>query len=213
MDTAGRVDRFRKRYQAKHCRSEARRRAVQPSPAAEPTAVSRDPEEREPLASSEPRIAQAAYSRPMSASALPTAPAARPYIGGQAVLEGVMMRAPTSFAVVVRRRDGSLLVRERPMRRRTAGCRAVAVRPRHRVARRVAAPRERGAALLAEHLDARISRPRSSAKRKAAASDAAARRRSGCSRALGLVRCSRSRRATERTAPAYRRERKGARGR
>jgi uncharacterized protein YqhQ len=41
--------------------------------------------------------------------------AARPYIGGQAVLEGVMMRAPKSFAVVVRRRDGSLQVRERPV--------------------------------------------------------------------------------------------------
>jgi uncharacterized protein YqhQ len=40
---------------------------------------------------------------------------ARPYIGGQAVLEGVMMRAPRSFAVVVRRRDGSLHVRERAM--------------------------------------------------------------------------------------------------
>jgi uncharacterized protein YqhQ len=40
---------------------------------------------------------------------------ARPYIGGQAVLEGVMMRAPKSFAVVVRRRDGSLRVRERAM--------------------------------------------------------------------------------------------------
>jgi len=40
----------------------------------------------------------------------------RPYIGGQAVLEGVMMRAPSSFAVVVRRRDGSLLVRERAMK-------------------------------------------------------------------------------------------------
>jgi uncharacterized protein YqhQ len=39
----------------------------------------------------------------------------RPYIGGQAVLEGVMMRAPSSFAVVVRRRDGSLMVRERAM--------------------------------------------------------------------------------------------------
>ena len=39
--------------------------------------------------------------------------AARPYIGGQAVLEGVMMRAPRSFAIVVRRRDGSLFVRER----------------------------------------------------------------------------------------------------
>jgi uncharacterized protein YqhQ len=42
--------------------------------------------------------------------------AARPYIGGQAVLEGVMMRAPTSFAVVVRRKDGTLLVRERGMK-------------------------------------------------------------------------------------------------
>jgi uncharacterized protein YqhQ len=39
----------------------------------------------------------------------------RPYIGGQAVLEGVMMRAPTSFAVALRRRDGSILLRERPM--------------------------------------------------------------------------------------------------
>jgi len=39
----------------------------------------------------------------------------RPYIGGQAVLEGVMMRAPTSFAIVVRRRDRSLHVRERAM--------------------------------------------------------------------------------------------------
>ena len=38
---------------------------------------------------------------------------ARPYIGGQAVLEGVMMRSPKSFAIVVRRKDGSLVVRER----------------------------------------------------------------------------------------------------
>jgi uncharacterized protein YqhQ len=45
---------------------------------------------------------------------MPSAPT-RPYIGGQAVLEGVMMRAPSSFAVVVRRRDGSLQVRERAM--------------------------------------------------------------------------------------------------
>jgi uncharacterized protein YqhQ len=44
-----------------------------------------------------------------------TSPSLRPYIGGQAVLEGVMMRAPRSFAVVVRRRDGSLHVRERGM--------------------------------------------------------------------------------------------------
>ncbi len=45
----------------------------------------------------------------------------RPYIGGQAVLEGVMMRAPKSFAVVVRRRDGSLHVREHGMQERAKG--------------------------------------------------------------------------------------------
>jgi uncharacterized protein YqhQ len=44
-----------------------------------------------------------------------TSSAARPYIGGQAVLEGVMMRSPKAFAVVVRCRDGSLHVRERAM--------------------------------------------------------------------------------------------------
>lgn len=49
---------------------------------------------------------------PSAVGTVDTAPA-RPYIGGQAVLEGVMMRAPTSFAIVVRRRDGSLHVRER----------------------------------------------------------------------------------------------------
>jgi uncharacterized protein YqhQ len=41
---------------------------------------------------------------------------ARPYIGGQALIEGVMMRSPHAFAVVVRRRDGSLTVHEEPMR-------------------------------------------------------------------------------------------------
>lgn len=40
---------------------------------------------------------------------------ARPYIGGQAVLEGVMMRSPTSFSIAIRRADGSLVVRERAM--------------------------------------------------------------------------------------------------
>lgn len=44
-----------------------------------------------------------------------TVTSARPYIGGQALLEGVMMRSPTSFAMVVRRADGSLVVRERAM--------------------------------------------------------------------------------------------------
>jgi uncharacterized protein YqhQ len=50
-----------------------------------------------------------------------TADRSRPYIGGQAVLEGVMMRAPTSFAVVVRRRDGSLHLREHAMAEQERG--------------------------------------------------------------------------------------------
>src|SRR3954471_20800408 len=44
---------------------------------------------------------------------MPTEP--RPYIGGQAVIEGVMMRSPGSMSIVCRRRSGELVVRERPM--------------------------------------------------------------------------------------------------
>ena len=40
----------------------------------------------------------------------------KPYIGGQALLEGVLMRSPASLAMVVRRRDGSLHVRERAVK-------------------------------------------------------------------------------------------------
>ena len=40
---------------------------------------------------------------------------ARPYIGGQALIEGVMMRSPHAFAAVVRRAGGELVVREEPM--------------------------------------------------------------------------------------------------
>jgi uncharacterized protein YqhQ len=36
----------------------------------------------------------------------------RPYIGGQAVLEGVMMRSPRSLVVAVRRPDGRIAIRE-----------------------------------------------------------------------------------------------------
>jgi uncharacterized protein YqhQ len=49
---------------------------------------------------------------------------ARPYIGGQALIEGVMMRSPHAFSAVVRRRDGSLVVRERPMADLRKGVRA-----------------------------------------------------------------------------------------
>lgn len=54
----------------------------------------------------------------MSDTKIENGTAARPYIGGQAVLEGVMMRSPSSFAVAVRRADGSISIRERPV---TAG--------------------------------------------------------------------------------------------
>jgi uncharacterized protein YqhQ len=47
---------------------------------------------------------------------MPDAQVTKPYIGGQAVLEGVMMRAPTSLSIVLRRKDGRLQVRERPVR-------------------------------------------------------------------------------------------------
>ena len=39
----------------------------------------------------------------------------KPYIGGQAVIEGVMMRAPGCISVAVRRPDGGLVVREGPL--------------------------------------------------------------------------------------------------
>jgi uncharacterized protein YqhQ len=45
-----------------------------------------------------------------------------PYnVGGQAVIEGVMMRAPGSVAIVVRRRNGSIVIRERSMPAITKG--------------------------------------------------------------------------------------------
>src|SRR4051794_14116098 len=35
-------------------------------------------------------------------------------VGGQAVLEGVMMRSPRCFAVAVRRKGGAIVIREQP---------------------------------------------------------------------------------------------------
>jgi len=37
----------------------------------------------------------------------------KPYVGGQAVIEGVMMRSPRSLAVAARRPDGTIVTRER----------------------------------------------------------------------------------------------------
>lgn len=45
---------------------------------------------------------------------------AKPYIGGQAVIEGVMMRAPGCLSVAVRRPDGTIAVREGPMKSKVA---------------------------------------------------------------------------------------------
>jgi uncharacterized protein YqhQ len=39
----------------------------------------------------------------------------RPYIGGQAVIEGVMMRSPRALTIVCRKQSGELVVRERLM--------------------------------------------------------------------------------------------------
>ena len=39
--------------------------------------------------------------------------ATKPVIGGQAVIEGVMMRSPKSFAISVRKPDKTIVVRER----------------------------------------------------------------------------------------------------
>src|SRR6188472_417397 len=73
------------------------------------------------------RAKRTRYSRPqMSNQPAVVGPdgVARPYIGGQALLEGVMMRSPHAFSAVVRRRDGSLVVRERPMADLRKGSRA-----------------------------------------------------------------------------------------
>lgn len=44
----------------------------------------------------------------------------QPYIGGQAVIEGVMMRAPGCLSIAVRRPDGGIAVQEGPTRSRLA---------------------------------------------------------------------------------------------
>lgn len=52
-------------------------------------------------------------TEPKRAPRLTTGRQARPQIGGQAVIEGVMMRSGTSFAIAVRRPDGEILTRGR----------------------------------------------------------------------------------------------------
>jgi uncharacterized protein YqhQ len=49
----------------------------------------------------------------------------RPYIGGQALIEGVMMRSPRGVAIAVRRPDGSLVLRDEALPSETSGLRKV----------------------------------------------------------------------------------------
>src|SRR6266511_2757074 len=50
------------------------------------------------------------------ADAVTEVSARRPDVGGQAVIEGVMMRSPASFTVVCRRPDGSIVIKEEAWR-------------------------------------------------------------------------------------------------
>jgi uncharacterized protein YqhQ len=103
----------------------------------------------------------------------PPLPAARPYIGGQAVLEGVMMRAPTSFAIVVRRKDGTLHVRERAIADERTGLRKW--------------PLIRGVASLVESLKLGSEALRFSAEQYEKDLDAAAAKATSILSALGLA--------------------------
>jgi len=62
----------------------------------------------------EDRVKKTLWSRWSRMLPLLLADAAKPYIGGQAVLEGVMMRSPGSFVVAVRKPDGGIAVRAEP---------------------------------------------------------------------------------------------------
>lgn len=93
-----------------------------------------EPEHSTPSAA--PKMRRPGVLRRITLSAL-AAPAA---IGGQAVMDGVMMRGPHSWAVAVRRRDGSIAVQHRPI---------VSFASRHAWAR---IPLVRGVVALAESL-------------------------------------------------------------
>jgi len=47
-------------------------------------------------------------------------PETKPYIGGQALIEGVMMRAPRGMSIAVRRPDGTIVVQEGPLHSKMA---------------------------------------------------------------------------------------------
>src|SRR5689334_25093287 len=81
-------------------------------------------------------------------------------VGGQAVIEGVMMRSPSRVAVAVRRPDGSIGIQDKPY---------VSVTQRHRLLR---LPVVRGAVSLFETLSLGISALNFSADEAVKAEDA-----------------------------------------
>ena len=102
VDTQGRVDRFRKKY------GQAAQQGVTLCANA-----------RGPCRGGAPRTILSAMSN--QPAVIGPDGVARPYIGGQALIEGVMMRSPHAFAAVVRRRDGSLARARRADAGRPAG--------------------------------------------------------------------------------------------
>ena len=100
---------------------------------------------------------------PRHVSQTPSIPR-KPYIGGQAVIEGVMMRSPKSFVVAVRRHAGGIAIREQAWETLwpTTQVPAVAVVPRGDRTAGVAPQRLLGAQVL------RRSRPSARGRRRRA---------------------------------------------
>ena len=126
---------------------------------------------------------QACSARPVATLPCQDMPdSTRPYIGGQAVIEGVMMRAPKCLSVAVRRPDGTIAVREGPLRakllERTLQQGSRPARRAHAV--RVALARLRRAAFLGRAA-AQRRRARAAQRESAAQSDCRSCWRSACS--------------------------------
>ena len=63
------------------------------------------------------RVTQSAKSETLMADTKSKASPEDILVGGQAVIEGVMMRTPYAYAVAVRRADGSIEVKKEPVKR------------------------------------------------------------------------------------------------
>jgi uncharacterized protein YqhQ len=96
-------------------------------------------------------------------------------VGGQAVIEGVMMKTPSSFSVAVRRPDGTLVVRHRPWRSLT------------RRFRPLGWPFVRGAVVLGESLSGGIDALRFSAEEAGGDEGGAPKKKARGTTALALL--------------------------